>query len=51
MRAIYITEVDLERLRELVGVARSCSQLVQGELAALVAEPDRAAINSAHECV
>lgn len=49
MRAIYITEVDLERLRELVGVARSCSELDQVGLAALQAELDRASIVSAQE--
>jgi len=49
MRAIYITEVDLERLRELVGVARSCSELDQAGLAALQAELDRASIVSAQE--
>ena len=44
MRAIYITEVDLERLRELVGVARSCSELDQGRLAELQAELNRASV-------
>jgi regulator of nucleoside diphosphate kinase len=49
MRAIYITELDLERLGELVGVARSCSELDQGALTALEAELDRASVVSPHE--
>lgn len=49
MRAIYITEVDLQRLGELVGVARSCSELDQASLAALQAELDRASIVSSQE--
>lgn len=49
MRAIYITEVDLQRLGELVGVARSCSELDQASLAALQAELDRASIVSTQE--
>lgn len=44
MRTIYITEPDLERLRELVGVARSCSELDQESLKALQAELDRASV-------
>ena len=49
MRAIYITEVDLQRLGELVGVARSCSELDQAGLATLQAELDRASIVSSQE--
>ena len=49
MRAIYITEVDLQRLGELVCVARSCSELDQASLAALQAELDRASIVSSQE--
>jgi regulator of nucleoside diphosphate kinase len=49
MRAIYITEVDLERLRELVGVACSGSELDQRGLAALAVELDRASITPAAE--
>lgn len=49
MRGIYITEMDLERLRELVGVARSCAELDQAGLASLQAELDRASIVSAQE--
>lgn len=44
MRGIYVTEVDLERLRELVGVARSCSELDQQSLKALEVELDQAEI-------
>jgi len=44
MRAIYITEVDLERLRELVGVARSSAELDQADLIALQEELNRASI-------
>ena len=44
MRGIYITEVDLERLRELVGVARSCSELDPQSLKVLENELDRAEI-------
>lgn len=49
MRGIFITEIDLERLRELVGVARSCSELDQAGLAALQTELDRASIVSAEQ--
>jgi regulator of nucleoside diphosphate kinase len=44
MRAIYITEVDLERLRELVGVARSCAGLDQESLKGLETELEHASI-------
>jgi regulator of nucleoside diphosphate kinase len=47
MRVICITEFDLERLRELVGVARSCRELDQEGLKVLEAELDRASICSA----
>ena len=48
MREIYITEVDLERLRELVGVARSCCELDQEGLKGLETELGRASIIPAH---
>lgn len=44
MRGIYVTEVDLDRLRELVGVARSCSELDPQSLKALEDELDQAEI-------
>jgi regulator of nucleoside diphosphate kinase len=44
MHGIYITEVDLERLRELIGVAGSCAELDQRGLADLQAELNRASI-------
>lgn len=44
MRGVYLTELDLERLRELVGVARSCQDLDQEGLKALEAELARASI-------
>jgi regulator of nucleoside diphosphate kinase len=47
MRNICITEVDLERLRELVGVARNYRELDQAGLKALETELDRASIVSA----
>jgi regulator of nucleoside diphosphate kinase len=47
MRSICVTEVDLERLRELVLVARSCSELDQVSLSGLQRELDRASIISA----
>jgi regulator of nucleoside diphosphate kinase len=48
MRAIYITEVDLGRSRNLVGVACSSCELDQAGPPALQAELDRAPIVSAH---
>jgi regulator of nucleoside diphosphate kinase len=44
MRKVYITENDLERLRELVGVARSCAELDQKGLKKLETELQTARI-------
>jgi|SRR4051812_9252790 regulator of nucleoside diphosphate kinase len=47
MRLIRITENDLERLRELLHVGRSCAELDQNGLKALEEELDTASIVSA----